>query len=162
MSGCQAIVFKKINEKCTFLCEENGEETDPYEVIYDYKKKRNIIKNDEGLIFKDWFEALMSYSNCDSKAWIMFSVYYDLRERGRILKTGPLPNSFTMFKGVRPDSIIIVLEETIKFRVEEIFRWIETAKKMNRDCILAVVDKHGDVSYYKIELASLNEISSLS
>lgn len=162
MYRCPIIIFKKEeNEKCVFICDETSGELDPYEAIYEFKKNRAIIKDADGKVYSDWFEVLKLYSMCEPRAWIMFSVYYDLRERGRILKTGPLPNSFTMYKGPKPEALILVLEETVKFKVVEIFHWIETARRMNRDCILAIVDKHGDVSYYQLEIAGIGELSSL-
>lgn len=160
MPECHTAIFRRADGKCVFECEEGGEELDPYEVLYSLKKNKAAAKTPEGALFSSWFNALRLYSTCDPRAWIMFSVYYDLRERGRILKTGPLTNSFTMYKGARPHALIIVLEETVKFDVEEIFKWIEMARKMGRDCILAVVDKHGDVSYYQLEAANLGELYS--
>jgi tRNA-intron endonuclease len=162
LNKCSVAIFEKKDDKCVFVCDETSRELDPYETIYEFKKNKLVVKDSDGNVYSGWFEALKHFSTCEPRAWIMFSVYYDLRERGRMLKTGPLPNSFTMYKGPKPESLIIVLEETVKFKVEEIFRWIETAKRMNRDCILAIVDKHGDVSYYQLEMAGVGELSLLT
>lgn len=158
MERCHASVLKKEAAECFFECEEGGR-LDPYETLYELKKGKVVVKDHSGTAYGSWFEALKDFSVCEPRAWIMFSVYYDLRERGRVLRTGPLPNSFTMFKGPKPEALVIVLEETVKFVVEEIFQWMETARKMGRECLLAIVDKHGDVSYYKLEPAVLRASS---
>jgi tRNA-intron endonuclease len=123
---------------------------DLFEAVYKAKKgEMTLIDEDEKIL--SWFDAARILSKFKHNFWIMFSVYYDLRERGRNLSYGPYENSFTLYMKDKPLYHVFVTEETFSFPVSQIVEWLESSMKMGREPILAIVDKHGDVSYYTLE-----------
>jgi len=131
-------------------CEDSSEKIDIFEAVYLSKKNKIIIVDDNKEIL-EWFDVVKRFSRIFPKIWMMFSVYYDLKVRGRILKYGPHEEGFTMYKGGKPYANIFVLEETVVFPIEKLMDWLDYSRRLNRECIIAIVDKHGDVSYYSIE-----------
>lgn len=144
---CEKLVY---NGEPFLECVEGGGRIDIYEAAYLQRKNRVEIIGSDGAPL-DWISLIIEASRNEPRSWVMFTVYHDLRERGRVLKLGPLPNAFTLYKTGAPRALVIVLEETYKFRVDEIIEWIEYARRLSRELILAIVDKHGDVSYYTVE-----------
>lgn len=145
--ACDKLVY----EGSLFLeCRESGEKVDLYEAAYLTMKGQVEVQDREGRRL-GWIDLIIEASSHEPHSWVMFTVYYDLRERGRVLKLGPLTNAFTLYKSGSPRSIVMVLEETRLFPVEDIVEWIETARRLSRELVLAIVDKHGDVSYYVVE-----------
>ncbi|HEW64276.1 hypothetical protein [Fervidicoccus fontis] len=140
---------KYLREKRELVC-YTGEKLDFYETAYMCKKGKIII-TDEDQKTLEWYDIVLDRSQLENNAWILFSVYYDLRERGRILKYGPFQNSFTLYQNNKPISLVFVYEETFEFKVSTLLDLLDAAKRLNREAILAVVDKHGDVSYYTFE-----------
>ena len=145
-SGCRKAVFKG-DLYCE--CIEDGGKIDVYEASYKAKKGVLEIIDETGETLT-WFEAIRRFSEKDPRAWIMFTVYNDLRERGRVVKLGPYENSFTLYVSGKPKAIIFVLEETVLLKIDLLREYLESSMKMGRECILAIVDKHGDVSYYRV------------
>lgn len=143
---CKKIVF---TDKGVCWCEEIGDQIEVYDALYRARKGFSELVDENGKTLT-WFEAIRRFSVHEPRAWIMFTVYNDLRERGRVIKLGPHSNGFTLYKGGKPYANIFVLEETVEFPVEEIINMLEYSRKMQRETILAVVDKHGDTSYYII------------
>ncbi len=134
-----------------FFCKNGSEHLDPFHVVYKAKKGQVSIVGLDGRQLS-WFDVARVLSASWHDFWIMFAVYYDLRERGRILAHGPLPNSFTLYMGGKPKLNVFVAEETVSFPVKRLLDWMNASRKMGREPVLAIVDKHGDVSYYTLEL----------
>ncbi|MEM1619280.1 MAG: hypothetical protein QXU97_03450 [Fervidicoccaceae archaeon] len=131
-------------------CLEPPGEIDVFELAYATKKGKTEARGSDGNKI-DWIDVIRIYSSEEPRAWVMFSVYYDLIERGRLVKRGPLPHGFTMYSGGKPLANIVVLEETVPLVVNSLIEWLQTSRKQGRALILAIVDKHGDVSYYQLE-----------
>jgi len=125
-------------------------EVDVYQLAYLAKKGRAAVRSPDGKTLS-WFEVIERYSKEEPRAWVMFSVYYDLTERGRVVKVGPHREGFTLYKGGKPVANVLVLEETTQLRISELVEQLERSMKQGRGLIAAIVDKHGDVSYYTIE-----------
>ena len=131
-------------------CVEREEEIDVYQLAYASKKGRTRVVGSDGQELS-WFDIIKLYSKREPRAWIMFSVYYDLMERGRVVKRGPHKEGFTLYRSGKPVANIFVLEETVQFKVSKIIEWLDYSRRQQRDLIVAIVDKHGDTSYYMIE-----------
>jgi tRNA-intron endonuclease len=130
-------------------CSEGESKLEFYEAIYKAKKGTlKIIKEGKEL---SWLEALLQKTKNDQNAWIIFSVYYDLIERGRKTREGPFPNTLELISDGKPYAIVFVVEETVRFKVEQIAEWLDISRRLGKDSIIAIVDKHGDVSYYIME-----------
>lgn len=85
---------------------------------------------------------------------LIFTVYQDLRMRGRIVKPGFKSNTLFLYtKGLKnvADKVVYVIgEETFEFTIKELLEWISETLKLGKEPILAIVDKHGDVTYYEV------------
>jgi len=84
-------------------------------------------------------------------------VYADLRERGRIVKTGFKFGAHFRVYG-RDESIeehskylVHVVPESTVYSFHEVSRIVRLAHGVKKDIIFAVVDDEGDITYYKIE-----------
>ncbi|MCD6114475.1 MAG: hypothetical protein J7J78_04170 [Thermoprotei archaeon] len=92
---------------------------------------------------------------------LMFTVYQDLRMRGRVVKPGYRRNVLLLYtkgaKSVADKAVYVVGEETAEFTIEELIKWITEALKLNKEPIVAIVDKHGDVTYYEVKKVELEK-----
>lgn len=90
----------------------------------------------------------------DPMFWVKFTVYNDLKSRGRIVKPGFTSNSLLLYESKEKLStakkIVFVVEESSMFTLEELLEWVEIAARNDKESILAVVDRHGDVTYYLV------------
>ncbi len=146
MAGCKKALYVDGIVKCL----DNDTELDVYEALYRLKRGDLIVfsHKKESL---SWIELARIHSKRDPTVWIMFSVYYDLRERGRRVKPGPHQNGFTLYVGEKPVASVFVAEETVSFKIRRLIEWLEYSRRIGREAIMAIVDKHGDVSYYVFE-----------
>jgi len=92
---------------------------------------------------------------------LMFTVYQDLRMRGRVVRPGYRRNVLLLYtkgaKSVADKAVYVVGEETAEFTIEELIKWITEALKLNKEPIVAIVDKHGDVTYYEVKKVELEK-----
>jgi len=97
------------------------------------------------------FRDLMAYySRRNELMWVMFTVYYDLRKRGRKPVQGPSRNSL-VFRDPRGNIVeVYVLEENRVISLTDVLEMLEASVRNGRTPVLAIVDRHGDVTYYAI------------
>lgn len=130
----------------------------PEEALYMVEKKLEFpIKSDKGR--KMSYEALMKHFQKKDKEFPMkYLVYRDIRDRGFVIKTGfKFGSHFRVYsRGDKPGKghaiwlVHCVPEEyTAEFPV--ISRAVRLAQNVRKKMIYAVVDKEGDITYYKIE-----------
>ena len=122
---------------------------DPVEALYlAYRERiRGVDEGGSELSFKD---LLVRFSRNDEMLWVRFTVYHDLRARGRRVSRGPRPNSLVYRDPGGRRVEVYVLEESRMTSLAEILEYIESSAKNDRIPVLAIVDKHGDVTYYSI------------
>ncbi len=85
--------------------------------------------------------------------WVLFEVYLDLRKRGRLPAPGPRPNSLLLRKSKKDPRFtryILVLEESRLINIEQLYSFVEEARKNGWDPLLAIVDRYGDITYYSV------------
>ena len=131
---------------------------EPVEALYlAYTGRLKVKHGDEVL---ECNKLLEIFKERDPHVWVVFSVYYDLRRRGRVVKPGPARNSLLMFKGKNKPSkyIVYVVEETVMMKLSDLVEWIDMGSRMDKDVLLAVVDKHGDITYYEISSIQLTKL----
>lgn len=85
----------------------------------------------------------------DKDLWIMFSVYTDLRSRGKKPHVNVLSKTLSITKDKNIIEII-VLEESSMLLLNELILMIDNLFRKGRDVVLGLVDKHGDVTYYQV------------
>ncbi|RLG88329.1 MAG: hypothetical protein DRO18_01615 [Thermoprotei archaeon] len=119
---------------------------DVSELAYLIYKGMARVRDDEGPL--DLRKLFMKYSRGRSD-WIKFTVLLDLRERGRKARAGFSPNALIYEKG-STKIMVFVTEENAPLEARNIIEWIEIATRKGYEPVLAVVDAHGDVTYYSI------------
>ena len=126
----------------------DGLHLSPLEAVYLVYKGRLIATMDgQEMSFRD---LMAYYSRRDEMMWVMFTVYYDLRKRGRKPVQGPSRNSL-VFKDPRGGLVeVYVLEESRMISLTDVLEMLEASVRNGRIPVLAIVDRHGDVTYYAI------------
>ncbi len=141
-----------------------GEELDgklllaPEEALYLSEKRKSMIivdENDKPLTFED---LMKFFSKKDKEFPLKYIVYRDLRDRGYVVKTGfKFGTHFRVYpRGTKPGEghaawLVHVIEEDHKCEFTEISRSVRLAQNVRKKMVFAVVDKEGDITYYKIE-----------
>ena len=101
------------------------------------------------------FEDLVKRaSSMDNSFWQKLVVYTDLRDRG--LRAQPLEGTYLILaeKKVREGErryMVLCLEEGVRIGFRELEGYIRRALESRRELVLAIVDKDGNISYYKVE-----------
>jgi len=109
-----------------------------------------LTEDGQRLTFRDVISIALKRS---AYAWVLFEVYYDLRKRGKIPVPGPRPHSLLVRrskKALRYSHYILVLEESRKLPIEELFSFVEEAMHNQWEPIVAIVDRYGDITYYSM------------
>ena len=120
------------------------------------------------LVFKDVAEAYLGDSRLDltsiystfpqmSYAWSKFTVLLDLRDRGRRARSGYSPRELLYTKGSQR-VLVLVLEENTLVRASEVAEWVRSALMREYRPIIAVVDAHGDVTYYSASVVRASDL----
>lgn len=117
-----------------------------------YTNSGILIANGKELTVEDLFT---NYSRSPND-WIKFVVLYDLRSRGRRAKAGFSDNSLIFERGSR--YIVYVTEENAPITSNELVNWVESALSKGYEPLLAIVDAHGDVTYYELLNVRVNEL----
>ncbi len=90
-------------------------------------------------------------------AWSKFVVLLDLRERGRRAKSGFSPRELLYTKGSQR-VLVLVLEENAPIEASKIADWVRSAIMREFAPVIAVVDAHGDVTYYSAGLSRAQDL----
>lgn len=104
-------------------------------------------------------EDLFSTYSRDPNDWIKFVVLYDLRSRGRKAKAGYSSN--TLIYEHNGKYMVYVTEENAPITPNDIVNWVSSALSKGYEPLLAVVDAHGDVTYYKILNVRARELAEV-
>ncbi|HDJ89680.1 MAG TPA: tRNA-intron lyase [Thermoprotei archaeon] len=131
----------------------NGLKLFPVEVLYLMEKEKITVKdvNKKLLSFRD---LLRRFITVDKKIWIKYMIYNDLKKRGFWIKPGFSDNvEFLISEGGKSEIfnyIVIGLEEVIKLSFNDLMKMVNEALRSNKELILAIVDKEGNISYYTV------------
>jgi len=93
-----------------------------------------------------WVEALRILGSVESVD--LFHVYYDLRKRGRNVRRGVRRSTLLLRVSGSRTAEILVLGEGRPVTIEWLVEWSRTASGDGKDPVIAVVDGHGNVTYY--------------
>jgi len=118
-----------------------------------YKGLGKVIFNDKELTFGELFTKF-SRSHND---WVKFVVLCDLRNRGRKAKAGFSDNSIVLEHSGNK-YLIYVTEENAPITPNDLVNWVSSALSKGYEPVIAVVDAHGDVTYYKLLNVRANEL----
>ena len=103
-----------------------------------------IVQDSEGKVLS--FEEFLKRIN-KRNIWIVFSVYFDLVKRGRVVVPGLMDNELVL-EGYRTK--VYIFEENSLVKPEHIIEIVERALRQDYRVVVAIVDMYGDVTYYEV------------
>lgn len=120
--------------------------------------KRLIVKgNDNTVGFDDLVKVLIRR---DKNILTRFMVYRDLRSRGYIPKEGfGFGVDFRVYERgefeKKPAKYVVFgISEGTKIKADKLAKTINQIARMGKDAVIAVIERRGEVIYYKISKAS--------
>jgi tRNA-intron endonuclease len=124
----------------------------PYEALYLMHTKRLAIKNKPNMAFDPLLELLLKY---DKNIMTKFLIYRDLRSRGYVAKEGfGFGNDFRVYergeyKKKPAKYVVFGINEGTNTTAKELSGAVDQIEKMGKEAVVAVVERRGEVIYYK-------------
>jgi tRNA-intron endonuclease len=131
---------------------EDGYVLKPYEALYLMHTKHLTLKNKPGMMFDHLFELLLKY---DKNIMTKFLVYRDLRSRGYVAKEGfGFGNDFRVYERGEYEKkpakyVVFGINEGTNTTAKDLAGAIEQIEKMGKEAVVAVIERRGEVIYYK-------------
>jgi len=130
-----------------------------------YSEKLNLKKNKKKIDFDDF---MIICQKQDPEALTKFLIYRDLRNRGYVVKDGfGFGSDFRVYerghfgeKGAK--FLIFGLNEGQQEKMGHLQKKIEQITQMGKEPIIAVIERRGEVIYYKINRMNFYENKSRS
>ena len=129
-----------------------------YEALYLSYTKRLIVRDNDHIVgFDDLVRVLIRR---DKNILTRFMVYRDLRSRGYIPKEGfGFGVDFRVYERgefeKKPAKYVVFgISEGTKIRADKLAKIINQIARMGKDAVIAVIERRGEVIYYKISKAS--------
>jgi tRNA-intron endonuclease, archaea type len=124
------------------------------EALYLAFTNRLVIKNKEDICigFEQLVKKMLKH---DPSVLTRFLVYRDLRSRGYVVKDGfGFGIDFRVYERgeyqKKPSKYLVyALNEGINLKIEDLYDLIDQTAKMGKDSVLAVIERRGEVIYYK-------------
>ena len=132
-----------------------------FEALYlAYIKKLKISKTNKNVTFD---ELMNIYKKSEEDIFTKFLVYRDLRNRGYVTKNGfGFGSDFLVYekgnfgqKGAK--YLIFALNEGTQEKISHVQKNIEQITHMGKEPIIAVIERRGEVIYYKISKVNFLE-----
>lgn len=129
----------------------------PEEALYLLEKEKIAVENERGKGLD--YEGLMkAFMKLDREFPRKFIVFRDMRNRGFVVKTGfKFGSHFRIYaRGDRPGQghavwLVHCLPEEYVCDFSEVSRAVRLAQNVRKKMIYALVDKEGDITYYKVD-----------
>lgn len=133
----------------------------PFEILYLLYTKKLVLKKGNKQINFDSFMSMCQ--NTDSDILTKFLIYRDLRNRGYVVKDGfGFGSDFRVYergdfgqKGAK--FLIFGLNEGQQEKIGHLQKKIEEITQMGKEPIIAVIERRGEVIYYKINKMNFYE-----
>lgn len=135
-----------------------------FESLYLLYTKRLILKKNKKKIDFDFFMSLCQKT--DSDILTKFLIYRDLRNRGYVVKDGfGFGSDFRVYErghyGVKGAKFLIFgLNEGQQEKMGNLQKKVEEITQMGKEPIIAVIERRGEVIYYKINKMNFYENKS--
>lgn len=137
----------------------------PHEALYLLYTKRLILKRETNNVdFDSLVEVILKQ---DKYILTKFLIYRDLRSRGYVAKEGfGFGVDFRVygrgdFESKPAKYVIFGINEGINLEVGVFSQMIKDIGKMGKDAIIAVVERRGEVIYYKVSTMRFSEVKNL-
>jgi tRNA-intron endonuclease len=133
-----------------------------YEALFLIHTKRLLLKDEKGkeVSFEKFAEASQGRSR---ESWTKFIIYRDLRTRGYVVKEGfGFGTDLRVYeRGDFPDKaakfVVFALDEGTRRKVEELNESVRQIIKMGKEAIVAVIERRGEVIYYRVGRANFRK-----
>ena len=127
---------------------------DSFEVLYLlYNNKLELKKKNKNIIFD---ELIQKYIQKNDDALTRFLLYRDLRTKGYVVKDGfGFDSDFRIYeKGTygKKDAkfVIFTFNEGTQQKIGKLYKNIHEITQMGKEPIIAVIERRGEIIYYKI------------
>jgi tRNA-intron endonuclease, archaea type len=126
----------------------------PYEALYLIYTKKLIIKDRDNTV--DFDGLVRTILKRDKNILTRFIVYRDLRSRGYIPKEGfGFGVDFRVYERGEYEKkpakyVVFGISEGTKIRADKLAETIEQITRMGKDAVVAVIERRGEVIYYKM------------
>lgn len=140
--------------------EENDYFLETYEALYLIYLNKLIITNGSIDNFGSLLKQALKY---DKEIVTKFLVYRDLRSRGYVVKEGfGFGADFRVYERggyekKRAKFVVFCINEGINVKVGELSKNVREIETMGKNAIAAVVERRGEVIYYKLTNMKFNE-----
>jgi tRNA-intron endonuclease len=133
-----------------------------YEALFlIYADKLKVKRGKSQIQLKDMVEFVLKR---DRDAWTKFLIYRDLRSRGYVAKEGfGFGVDFRVYSrgefGAKPaKSVVFGLDQGREIPVKDMSVSVDQIARMGKDPIVAVIESRGEVIYYKVSRARLENL----
>ncbi len=138
--------------------DEDGLTLRDYETLYLLYSKKLELRDGEGKAvgFSALAEAAQKRAG---DSWTKFVIYRDLRSRGYVVREGfGFGTDLRVYeRGDYPKKaakyVVFALDEGIEKSVAELQKSVREMAKMGKEAIIAVIERRGEVIYYKVSRA---------
>jgi tRNA-intron endonuclease len=140
--------------------ENNNYLLETYEALYLLHLNKLVITNGDVVGFSDLLKHALRY---DKEIVTKFLVYRDLRSRGYVVKEGfGFGTDFRVYERggyekKRAKYVVFCVNEGINVKVGELSKHVREIETMGKNAIAAVVERRGEVIYYKLTNMKFNE-----
>ncbi|MGI0015173.1 MAG: tRNA-intron lyase [Nitrososphaera sp.] len=124
----------------------------PYEALYLLQTKRLVVDGNRDMSFDALFNRLAKY---DRNIMTRFLVYRDLRSRGYVAKEGfGFGNDFRVYERGEYEKkpakyVVFGINEGTNLTARSLAQAVEQIEKMGKEAVVAVIERRGEVIYYK-------------
>jgi tRNA-intron endonuclease, archaea type len=124
----------------------------PYEALYLLQTKRLLLVGQDGITFDSLFDIVAKH---DKSIMSKFLIYRDLRSRGYVAKEGfGFGNDFRVYERgdyeKKPAKYVVFgINEGTNITSRSFYESVEQIEKMGKEAVVAVIERRGEVIYYK-------------
>jgi tRNA-intron endonuclease, archaea type len=125
-----------------------------YEALFLLYSRRLVLKKKKTIVdFSNFLQMLLKK---DLSIFTKFLIFRDLRTRGYIAKEGfGFGNDFRVYErgeySRKPAKYIIFgINEGISIKANLLYENIRSIEKMGKEAIIAVIERRGEIIYYKV------------
>jgi tRNA-intron endonuclease, archaea type len=132
----------------------------PYEALYLLQAKRLTFVGKKDMSFDELFEYLLKH---DRNIMTKFLIYRDLRSRGYVAKEGfGFGNDFRVYERGEYEEkpakyVVFGISEGANITAKGFASTIDQIEKMGKDPVVAVIERRGEVIYYKASKMRFNQ-----
>ena len=132
-----------------------------YEALFLLYSKKLILKKKKIILhFSSFLKILLKQ---DASIFTKFLIYRDLRTRGYTSKEGfGFGNDFRVYERgeyfKKPAKYVIFgINEGISIKTKLLYENIRSIEKMGKEAIIAVIERRGEIIYYKVNLKKFDK-----